>query len=86
MEKCRQYTLDVLWRGPHLEHTGVAALKQLGALADRTDKIQQAAAIVEQLLAFAGQHQAATNPVEQFQAEFLFERGDLPGERWLGDM
>ena len=60
-------------------------LKRLRPLPDRAGVVQQATTIADQLLAFAGQHQPAANPVEQLQAEFLFEPGDLPRQRWLGD-
>jgi hypothetical protein len=66
-------------RGSHFQHAGVAAPELLRPLADSGGVVQQATAIAEQLLAFAGQQQAPSDAIEQLEAEFLLEIADLPG-------
>ena len=51
--------------------------KQLSLLFDSAGAIEKNAAARNHLLAFAGQDQPASDPIEQTQPEFLFEIDDL---------
>ncbi len=84
VQERREDAVDHLRRGAHLQHPGVLAPQQARALAERFDRAQDAAAIRQQLLARAGQHQAAAHAIEQRDTECGLERADLAGQRGLG--
>jgi hypothetical protein len=46
---------------------------------------QKTAAIPEKLLAFSGERKAATNSIEQHEAEFFLQVPDLTRKGWLSD-
>jgi hypothetical protein len=71
--------------GSDLQHPDIAATEILCTLAETSGVIQQATAIVEQLLALTGQQQATSDPIEQPQAELRFKIADVPGQSGLGD-
>jgi hypothetical protein len=75
--------VDRLRRRRHPQDAAVAAPQQLRPLAERADRAKHGAAIVEQLLALAGQHQPAADPVEQLDAKLLLEIADLAGKGGL---
>ena len=74
-----------------LEATAVSARgrispQDLGLFAHGAGVVEQPAAVVEDLLAFAREQEPAADPVEQLQSEGVFEQGDLPRERRLGNV
>jgi hypothetical protein len=72
------------WRGD-LEHSSVAAPKDLGALSDNLAIGQYPAAIRQQLLALCGQDEASPDPVKQLESQLLLEIADLSRERGLSN-
>ena len=86
MQEIRKDAFDEMRRGCNLQHAGVAAPQRLRPLADGAGMVQQAAAIAEQLLAFAGQQEAASDAIEKVQTEFVLKIDDLPGQSGLGDV
>ena len=83
MQEIREHAVDRLRRGRHLEDARLASPQRLRALAERADRAQHGAAIPQQLLALAGQHQPATDAIEQPHAEFRLEVADLARQRRL---
>jgi hypothetical protein len=75
----------MLRRGGHFQDAGLSALEHLRSFANRVGVVQEAAAVAEQLFAFAGQQKAAPNAVEQLETELLLEVTDLSGQGRLGD-
>ena len=61
------------------------AAQQLRPLVDRAGMVEEAAAVLQQLLAFAGQHQPPPDAIEQLEAHLLLELTDLARQRRLGD-
>ena len=85
MQEGREHAVDHLRRRRHPQQAAVGAPQQLRPLAERADRAEYRAAIPEQLLAFAGEHQPAPDAVEQPHAELLLEVADLAGQGRLGD-
>jgi len=85
VQELRQHALDMLRRRGDLEHAELATPQGLGALVDRGSVGQQAAAFAGELLARAGQYQAAPHSVEQPEPEVVLELGDLARQRRLRD-
>ena len=61
MQECRKHAFHRLWCDRNLQDAGVGSPQPLSALAERPDCTKDSAAIAEQLLALAGQDQAAAN-------------------------
>jgi hypothetical protein len=66
-----------LRRSGNSQHPGLTALKQPGLLTDAIGDLQETSAFPEHLLSHAGKREAASNAIEQFEAEFAFESIDL---------
>src|SRR6476660_4407931 len=81
----RNDTFDKLRRSGQAQHAGFSALQQLSAFADGAGLIEQRAAVSEQLLSLARQHEAAARAIEQFQAELSFKVRNLSRKRGLRD-
>ena len=71
--------------GGHLQHAGVPAPEQLRLLADCAGVVQETSAMAEQLLAFAGQEEAAPDTIEKLETELLLEIADLARQGRLGN-
>jgi hypothetical protein len=85
MQELRKDAIDHLGRGSHPQDAGIGAPEQLGSLAERTHRAQDVAAIGEQSLAFAGQHQASANAIEQPDSKLDLEIVDLSGQCGLSN-
>jgi hypothetical protein len=85
MQECGKHTFHRLWCGRNLQDSGVGSPQPSSALAERLDCAKDGAAIAEQLLALAGQDQAAANAIEQLKPELVLELLDLAGQCGLGD-
>src|SRR5262245_55711156 len=85
-QKIRQHVLDDLWRGTDPKYSGLARFEQARALAERVGFRQQAATAPQQVFTLRRQLDAATDAVEQWHAQFGFERVNLPGKRRLAEI
>ena len=85
VEKMRKHALDMLGRSSNLQHTGIAATKQLRPFTDCVGVVQQTAAVAPKLFPFAGQSEAAPDTIKKPKAQLLFEVADLAGQSRLGD-
>ncbi|HUN52359.1 MAG TPA: hypothetical protein VMU42_14635 [Candidatus Sulfotelmatobacter sp.] len=86
MQKLRQHAFDMLRRGGYDQGAAVALAQKLRAFADGGRVVQETAAVAEKLLPFAGQHQAARDPIEQLEAELAFQIADLARQGRLRDV
>jgi hypothetical protein len=77
-QKRRQDTFDRVRRGGNLQHPPVSAPEYFYPLAENVDMGQYAATIPEELLAFCGQDEAASNAVKQPKPQLLLKVHDLP--------
>ena len=84
-QKLRQHAFDVLRRAGDFQDASIAMTEQLSLLLDRAGAIEKHAAARNHLLAFAGQEQPASDPIEKTQAELVLEIDDLPRQGGLGD-
>src|SRR5262249_16479654 len=82
----REGGLDLDRRGADDERPGVAALEQVGLLAERVGVAEQIAAASQQLLAFRSQYETPADPIEQPEAELLLQLLKLTGKARLGDV
>ena len=62
-----------------------ARLSSRARSAESLRRAEDVAAVAEQSLAFAGQHQPPTHAIEQPDSELIFEIPDLAGQRGLRD-
>jgi len=77
MQERRKDAVNGLRRRRHPQDAAVAAPQQLSVLTERAHRAEDRAAILKQLLAFAGEDQTAANAIEQPHAELRFESADL---------
>src|SRR5262249_58128755 len=80
-QKIRQHVLDHLWRGTDPKYSGLARFEQTRAFTERVGFRQQVAAAPEQVFTLRRQLDAATDAVEQWHAQFGFQRVNLSGKR-----
>src|SRR5262245_60252604 len=84
-QECGKDSLQRLRGDRSLQDAGVDPPQPLRSLAERADSAKHGAAISEQLLAVAGQNQAAANAIKQLNPELLLELLDLTGQGGLRD-
>ena len=68
VQEIRNDALNELGRGSDLQHVGAPAPQLLRPLVDRAGIVEEAAAVPQQLLAFAGQHEPPPDAIEQLKA------------------
>jgi hypothetical protein len=73
-------------RSRHAQHAYVSSLQDLRLFAHSASVIQEAAAVGEELLTAAGEHEAASDAVEELKSELRFQKRNLAGKRRLGDV
>src|SRR5262245_4292964 len=84
MQKTRNSAFYELRRSGNLQHAGVAGSKLLRPFIEHSGLAQEHAALIEQLLTFAGQDQATPHTIEKLETELLLDRADLTGQSRLG--
>src|SRR5262249_58257921 len=77
---------DHLWRGTDPKYSGLARFEQTRAFTERVVFRQQVAAAPEQVFTLRRQLDAATDAVEQWHAQFGFQRVNLSGKRRLAQI
>jgi hypothetical protein len=85
-QKIRQRVLDDLWRGTDPKYSGLARFEQARAFTERVGFRQQVTAAPEQVFTLRRELDAATDAVEQWHAQFGFQRMNLPGKRRLAQI
>src|SRR5262249_39072863 len=78
-----QQGLHRLRRGADTEHAGLAALEGARPLPQRVGTGQELAGSAQEILALRSEARAPSDPVEEPDAELVFERSDLAGQRGL---
>ena len=83
VQKCREQPLDRLRGSRDAQHRNIPTPQRLRPLVKDCRVTQHVPAILEEMLPTRRQHQAASDPLEQLEAELVLQPGDLSRQRRL---